>query len=129
MEKISGRHRLSAFLEEYNNKKFQSKSCSHIGLIGVNGCERYSLERDGDGKAFGTARQLVFCFAMSRIDEMGMAYIERVNGDGNMKNPIFITQEEHQARKVTIRSVIIHCMSGRECSCGMLAVCLKQHDS
>ncbi len=117
VEKISGRHRLSAFLEEYNNKKFQSKSCSHISLIGVNGCERYSLERDGDGKAFGTARQLVFCFAMSRIDEMGMAYIERVNGDGNMKNPIFITQEEHQARKerkesVTYTTVTSQAVSG-----------------
>ena len=117
VEKISGRWQLSVFLAEQNNKRFQSKSCRYISLIGVNGCERYSLERDGNGKPFETARQLVFCFAMNRIDEMGMEYIRRVNGDGNMKNPIFITQEEHQARKerkesVTYTAVTSQAVSG-----------------
>lgn len=114
--KISGRWKLSAFLAEYNNKTFQSKSCRNISLIGMNGCERYSLDRNGDGRAFETARQLVFCFAMSRIDEMGTAYIRQVNGDGNVKNPIFITQEEHRARKERKDSVSYTAVSSQAAS-------------
>lgn len=96
---IAGSYTLEDFLKKYDNKTFQSKSCSYIKLSGQNGCEKYALEFDEKGEKIKTARQLVFNFAMKRLDEMGMAYIDLVNSGNTSANPIFITEEEHRARK------------------------------
>lgn len=105
VQRIEGQFPLRKFLEEYNNKTFQSKSCKYIKLLGINGCEKYSIEFDENGQKIQTARQLVFLFAMKRLDEMGMKYIHLVNAANISKNPIFITVEEHNARKARKESV------------------------
>ena len=102
VEIVEGKYSLVDFLKEYNNRTFQSKSCKRISLIGVDECEKYSA------KGYETARKLVFDFAMKRIDESGMEYIQRVNGYHGEKatvNPIFITVEEHNERKARKESV------------------------
>lgn len=105
VKRLDGRFSLREFLTEHNNKTFQSKSCNWLKLIGKNGYEKFSMEQDENGKVFETARQLVFGFAMKRIDEMGMEYINTVNEGSTSKNPIFITEEEHAARKARKESV------------------------
>ena len=105
VQEVKGRFPLKKFLSIYGNATFQSKSCTSIKLIGVNGCEKYSMKEDTYGRAFSTARELVFHFAMKRLDEMGMAYIEIVNTKNRMTNPIFITTEEHNVRKAKKMSV------------------------
>lgn len=103
---MTGSCTLEEFLAIHSNKTFQSKSCKSIKLIGVNGCEGYTADKNTKGKPFESARQLVFHFAMARIDEMGTTYIETVNNAyKDLKNPIFITQEEHQRRKERKESV------------------------
>ena len=42
---------------------------------------------------------------MKRLDEMGMGYIELINDKYQLKNPIFITEEEHKVRKARKDSV------------------------
>lgn len=105
VQKVDGQFTLAEFLKKYDLKTFQSKSCKSIKLIGRNGCEKYSIESDADGGKIETARQLVYYFAMRRLDEMGMEYINLVNGGKYSKNPIFITEEDHKARKARKESV------------------------
>ena len=90
---ISGRYELEAFLKEFSNKTFQSKSFSKISLIGTSGYEKYSVIGNE------SARKMVFEFAMSRLDELGQEYIDIVNNNIELKNPIFITKKVHEERK------------------------------
>lgn len=99
VERINGRYSLQDFLAHYNNKTFQTTSCKTIQLIGVNECEQYSTDK------YDTARNMVFSFAMKRLDELGIRYIEDVNSCWTGKNPIFITEEEHKERKARKESV------------------------
>ena len=105
VQKLEGQFTLEDFLKKYSNKTFQSKSCKYIRLLGINGQEKYSVEVDENGNKIQTARQLVFNFAMRRLDDMGMAYVNLVNAHNTSKNPIFITEEEHNARKARKESV------------------------
>lgn len=105
VQKLEGQFTLEDFLKKYSNKTFQSKSCKYIRLLGINGHEKYSVEVDENGNKIQTARQLVFNFAMRRLDDMGMAYVNLVNAHNTSKNPIFITEEEHNARKARKESV------------------------
>lgn len=103
---VAGIYTLEDFLAEHNNKTFQATSFTTISLIGVNGCEAYTTDKDAKDEAFQSARRMVFHFVMDRIDEMGMSYIETVNRvNKDLKNPIFITREEHQKRKERKESV------------------------
>lgn len=106
VSKIAGDYVLTDFLKKYNAKTFQSKSCTSMKLIGINGCEKYTLEHNDKGEKFETARKLVFEFAMKRLDEMGMEYIDLINAKYQLKNPIFITEMEHEVRKARKDSVI-----------------------
>ena len=85
-EAIEGRYLLEDFLKKYNNSTFQSKSCKRIDLIGIDGYEKYSV------KGNETARNMVFAFAMSRINESGQEYIDTINSAETGKNPIFINE-------------------------------------
>lgn len=106
VETVTGSYALEDFLANFSNRTFQSKSCKSIKLVGVNGCEGYTADKNAKGEPFESARQMVFHFAMARIDETGTKYIETVNNAyPNTKNPIFITQEEHQRRKERKESV------------------------
>jgi len=90
---IDRKYNFREFLSTFNSKTFQSNSCKSMQLIGTNGCEKYST-----GK-YDTARNMVFTFAMQRIDAMEMEYVNLVNSCETGKNPIFITEEDHLARK------------------------------
>ena len=105
IQKLTGEYALADFLKEYNPKTFQSSSCKSVKLKGINGCEKYTLDKDENSKNFPSARQMVFAFAMKRLDEMGMEYIHLVNEAYPSKNPIFITEEEHKCRKMRKESV------------------------
>lgn len=107
-KQIEGRYRLTEFLSKYNNRTFQKNSCKTIRLLGVNGYEKYSTEK------YDTARNMVFVFAMKRLDEMGMRYIEVVNSSVKGKNPIFITEEEHRERKARKDSISYKAVTSTE---------------
>ena len=109
-EAIEGRYLLEDFLKKYNNSTFQSKSCKRIDLIGIDGYEKYSV------KGNETARNMVFAFAMSRINESGEKYINIINSAETGKNPIFITAEEYEERKANKASVTYKAVTSKTVS-------------
>lgn len=109
-EAIEGRYLLEDFLKKYNNSTFQSKSCKRIDLIGIDGYEKYSV------KGNETARNMVFAFAMSRINESGENYINIINSAETSKNPIFITAEEYEERKANKASVTYKAVTSKTVS-------------
>ena len=109
-EAIEGRYLLEDFLKKYNNSTFQAKSCKRIDLIGIDGYEKYSV------KGNETARNMVFAFAMSRINESGQEYIDTINSAETGKNPIFITAEEYEERKANKASVTYKAVTSKTVS-------------
>ena len=109
-EAIEGRYLLEDFLKKYNNSTFQAKSCKRIDLIGIDGYEKYSV------KGNETARNMVFAFAMSRINDSGQEYIDTINSAETGKNPIFITAEEYEERKANKASVTYKAVTSKTVS-------------
>ena len=86
---------LREFLAKHNKDSVKKGTYSSIALVGTPGAEKYSL------RPVPKIKDLVIAFANARIAEMGDAYIQCITAHENSpKNPIFITQEEYDRRKV-----------------------------
>ena len=103
---------LPDFLAKYNNSNFKKDTFQSMRLVGAGEYARFSTE------FYDSVYPVVWDFVMKILEERGEDYIHFVNGENvKMKNPPFITTQEHQRRKaqnspITYRSLELPGLEG-----------------
>lgn len=88
------------FLKKYNNNNFKKTTFTKLRLIGTGDCAGYTTG------FYDSSYELTWDFVMRILEKEGEAYIHFVNGKNpGIKNPPFITREDHKARKARNDSV------------------------
>ncbi len=100
------------FLKKYNNNNFKKGTFTKFRLVGKDRYADYTTE------FYDSSFDLTWDFVMKILKEKGEEYIHFVNGkNSEVKNPPFITKEDHEARKagnnpVTYRQIELPGLSG-----------------
>lgn len=98
--KVTGRIALKEFLKKYNSKTFSKNTFCKIRLVGQGSYSSFSTEY------YESAYEMVWAFVNAVVQERGEEYIQFVIQQNlGVKNPPFITAEEHQKRKNRNESV------------------------
>lgn len=114
-DRISGRISIAEFLDKWSyaetksKNKFTGDSYNSVRLVGVDECAKYSTDK------FKSCGDLVFDFVNKRIDEMGINYIETVNGHKdyiNSTNPPFLPTEEAKGKKLNYKALTSSAAAG-----------------
>ncbi|MCI9306441.1 MAG: hypothetical protein HFI28_08190 [Lachnospiraceae bacterium] len=88
------------FLKKYNNNNFKKDTFAKLRLIGKDNYADYTTE------FYDSSYELAWNFVMNILAERGEEYIHFVNGKNpGVKNPPFITKEDHDVRKARNDSV------------------------
>lgn len=85
---------LPDFLKNYNNSKFNKSTFSKLRLVGKDQYSNYNTD------FYYSTYSLVWAFVKSILEQRGEEYIQLVNSrNEGIKNPPFITAEEHKVRE------------------------------